>query len=123
MREPGRAYFSVEARLPSPAKDAPVLIGSQENAVAIVISERQVRESHICVAAHVENRVYVAIRSYAGTGDAVVAIGGDEEPARCWLTGPKVALGGATPLEYARTPEGSDYVIQLLGPMAHGAIS
>lgn len=47
----------------------------------------------------------------------------DVEAARRWLTGPKAALGGATPIEFARTPEGSDYVIQLLGRMAHGVIS
>ncbi len=47
----------------------------------------------------------------------------DDGAARRWLTGPKVALGGRTPIEFARTPEGSDYVIQLLGRMAHGVIS
>ena len=43
--------------------------------------------------------------------------------ARRWLTHPKVALGGATPLAFARTAEGADYVVKLLGRMAHGVIS
>ena len=48
---------------------------------------------------------------------------GDKAGARRSLTHPKVALGGATPLEFARTPEGSDYVIKLLQRMEHGVIS
>lgn len=48
---------------------------------------------------------------------------GDKAAARHWLTHPKLALDGATPLEFARTPEGSDYVIKLLHRMEHGVIS
>ncbi|MDZ7801900.1 MAG: antitoxin Xre/MbcA/ParS toxin-binding domain-containing protein [Trueperaceae bacterium] len=48
---------------------------------------------------------------------------GDEDAGRRWLLGPKLALGGATPLAFARTPEGSDYVIKLLGRMEHGIVS
>lgn len=48
---------------------------------------------------------------------------GNQEAARRWLANPKTALGGATPLEFARTPEGSDYVVKLLTRMAHGVIS
>lgn len=42
---------------------------------------------------------------------------------RDWLTRPKVALGGKTPFEFARTAEGADYVVKLLGRLAHGVIS
>lgn len=45
---------------------------------------------------------------------------GNQQAARRWLNGAKIALGGKMPLEFARTPEGSDYVIALLGRMAHG---
>ena len=45
---------------------------------------------------------------------------GDREAARRWLLNKKMALGGEAPLEFARTPEGSDYLIRLLGRMAHG---
>lgn len=48
---------------------------------------------------------------------------GDIDAAERWLTHPKIALGGASPLEFARTPQGSDYVITLLNRMAHGIIS
>lgn len=48
---------------------------------------------------------------------------GDNEAARRWLVSPKLALGGKTPLEFARTPEGSDYVVMLLTRMAHGVVS
>ena len=47
----------------------------------------------------------------------------DTETARRWLAHPKVALGGATPLAFAHTAEGADYVVRLLGRMAHGVIS
>lgn len=47
----------------------------------------------------------------------------DDEWARRWLTQAKVALGGKTPLTFARTAEGADYVVKLLGRMAHGVIS
>ena len=48
---------------------------------------------------------------------------GDRGAARRWLTQPKTGLGGAAPLEFARSPEGSDYVIDLLERMEHGVIS
>ncbi|MEX2536572.1 MAG: antitoxin Xre/MbcA/ParS toxin-binding domain-containing protein [Trueperaceae bacterium] len=48
---------------------------------------------------------------------------GNKAAARRWLTNPKAALGGETPLEFARTPEGSDYVVKLLERMEHGIIS
>lgn len=48
---------------------------------------------------------------------------GDRDAAQRWLTYPKAALGGVSPLEFARTPHGSDYVIKLLNRMGHGVIS
>jgi len=47
----------------------------------------------------------------------------DEGVAKRWLEHPKVALGGKVPLQFARTAEGADYVVNLLGRMAHGVIS
>ena len=47
----------------------------------------------------------------------------DSEEAHRWLTHAKVALGGETPLTFARSAEGADYVVKLLGRMAHGVIS
>ena len=47
----------------------------------------------------------------------------DADAAKRWLTHPKVALGGVTPLAFARTSEGADYVVKLLGRMAYGVIS
>lgn len=47
----------------------------------------------------------------------------DDTHVYSWLARPKVALGGKTPLEFARTAEGADYVVNLLGRMAHGIIS
>lgn len=48
---------------------------------------------------------------------------GNQEAARRWLANPKTALGGKTPLEFARTPEGSDFVVKLLIRMEHGVVS
>jgi putative toxin-antitoxin system antitoxin component (TIGR02293 family) len=45
---------------------------------------------------------------------------GDEERAREWLTTPQLGLGGATPLEYARTEVGAREVENLLGRIEHG---
>ena len=47
----------------------------------------------------------------------------DQGTARRWLTHPKVALGGLSPLAFGRTAEGAAYVLALLGRMAHGVIS
>lgn len=47
----------------------------------------------------------------------------DRAAARRWLANPKVALGGDSPLNFARTAEGADYVVNLLGRMAHGVVS
>ncbi len=48
---------------------------------------------------------------------------GDKEAARRWLASPKSALGSKTPIGFARTSEGSEYVVKLLNRMAHGVIS
>ena len=48
---------------------------------------------------------------------------GDKEQVYGWLSRPKVALGGKTPLMFARTAEGADYVLKVLGRMTHGVIS
>ena len=48
---------------------------------------------------------------------------GDEEAARTWLTRPQRGLGGATPLEFARTETGAREVEQLLGRLEHGVVA
>ena len=55
--------------------------------------------------------------------EAAEAYFGDEEAARRWLSHPKVALGGKEPFAFARSAEGADYVVKLLGRMAHGVVS
>lgn len=72
------------------------------------------------LSADASSRVY---RIAKATEAAEAYFEGNKSAARHWLTHPKVALGGATPLEFARTPEGSDYVIKLLGRLEHGVIS
>ena len=47
----------------------------------------------------------------------------DSAAARRWLAGTKVGLGGKSPIEFARTAEGADYVVNLLGRLAHGVVS
>lgn len=48
---------------------------------------------------------------------------GDKEAARRWLSNPKTALAGNTPLEFARTSEGGEYVTKLLVRLEHGIIT
>ena len=46
-----------------------------------------------------------------------------EENARQWLTLPQIGLGGATPLDYARTEVGAREVEDLLGRIEYGVYS
>jgi putative toxin-antitoxin system antitoxin component (TIGR02293 family) len=46
-----------------------------------------------------------------------------EENAHQWLTSPQLGLGGATPLDYARTEVGAREVEDLLGRIEYGVYS
>jgi putative toxin-antitoxin system antitoxin component (TIGR02293 family) len=48
---------------------------------------------------------------------------GDTAAARQWLTAPKKALAGETPLEFARTEVGAREVENLIGRLEHGVFS
>jgi putative toxin-antitoxin system antitoxin component (TIGR02293 family) len=48
---------------------------------------------------------------------------GDIEKARAWLKHPQYGLGGAVPLDYARTEAGEREVENLLGRMKYGVYS
>ena len=52
-------------------------------------------------------------------GNAVEVFGGIEQ-ARQWLSSPQFGLGGAIPLEYARTEVGAREVENLLGRIGYG---
>lgn len=69
------------------------------------------------LSADVSGRVYRLAKVFA-TADGFFE--GNQGGATRWLTNPKTALGGAVPLEFARSPEGSDYIVKLLWRMAHG---
>jgi putative toxin-antitoxin system antitoxin component (TIGR02293 family) len=56
-------------------------------------------------------------RVYAG---ALGLFGGDLRRARRWLSTPKVALGGGTPLGYSRVDVGAQEVVDLVGRIEHG---
>ena len=72
------------------------------------------------LSAEASSRVY---RIAKATEAAEAYFEGDKDAARRWLVSPKASIGGKTPLEFACTPEGSDYVIKLLTRMEHGIIS
>ncbi|HYK89644.1 MAG TPA: antitoxin Xre/MbcA/ParS toxin-binding domain-containing protein [Acidobacteriota bacterium] len=55
-------------------------------------------------------------------GRAVEVMEG-EEPARRWLTSPQIGLGGAVPLDYAKTEVGAREVEDLLGRIEYGVYS
>lgn len=55
-------------------------------------------------------------------GMAVHALG-SENDARAWLGAPQYGLGGAVPLDYARTEIGAREVEDLLGRIEHGVYS
>jgi putative toxin-antitoxin system antitoxin component (TIGR02293 family) len=55
--------------------------------------------------------------------DRAVEVLGDGERARAWFKGPKKALGGKTPLQYADTEPGAREVENLLGRLEYGVFS
>jgi putative toxin-antitoxin system antitoxin component (TIGR02293 family) len=56
-------------------------------------------------------------------GRAIALFEGDVEGALGWLSTPKRALGGAVPLEMARTEIGAREVEGLIGRLEHGVFS
>ena len=55
--------------------------------------------------------------------DRAVEVLGSGERARAWFKGPKKALGGKTPLQYADTEPGAREVENLLGRLEYGVFS
>ena len=55
--------------------------------------------------------------------DRAVEVLGDKETAKQWFKGPKRALGGQTPLQFADTEPGANEVAALLGRLEHGVFS
>lgn len=66
------------------------------------------------------DRVLRASRLFARAQDL---FDGDQEAARGWLTKPQRALGGATPLEIAKTEVGAREVEQIIGRLEHGVFT
>ncbi|MBA2714529.1 MAG: DUF2384 domain-containing protein [Rubrobacteraceae bacterium] len=56
-------------------------------------------------------------------GRALGLFGGDLDRARHWLSTPKVALGGESPLNYSRVDVGAQEVVDLIGRIEHGVPS
>lgn len=56
-------------------------------------------------------------------GRALGLFGGDIERARHWLSTPKVALDGESPLDYSRVDVGAQEVVDLIGRIEHGVPS
>jgi putative toxin-antitoxin system antitoxin component (TIGR02293 family) len=56
-------------------------------------------------------------------GEAIVLFEGNAEGALRWLFSPQMALGGAVPLEMARTEIGAREVENLVGRLEHGVFS
>jgi putative toxin-antitoxin system antitoxin component (TIGR02293 family) len=56
-------------------------------------------------------------------GRAIALFEGDAEGASGWLSSPQRALGGAVPLEMARTEIGAGEVEGLIGRLEHGVFS
>jgi len=53
-------------------------------------------------------------------GRALGLFGGDPDKTRHWLSTPKVALGGESPLDYSRVDVGAQEVVDLIGRIEHG---
>lgn len=57
------------------------------------------------------------------TSQAIRLFEDDTDAARRWLESPKPALGGATPLDFARTDPGAREVVALIERLEHGVYS
>ena len=66
------------------------------------------------------DRLLRAARVFGGT---IALFEGDADAARTWLSSPQRALGGAVPLEMARTEVGAREVESLVGRLEHGVFS
>ncbi len=66
------------------------------------------------------DRLLRAARVFGGT---IALFEGDADAARTWLSSPQRALGGAVPLEMARTEVGAREVENLVGRLEHGVFS
>ncbi len=66
------------------------------------------------------DRVLRLARVYA---NALGLFGGNLDKARRWLSTSKVALGGESPLDYARVEVGAREVLDLIGRIEHGVPS
>lgn len=66
------------------------------------------------------DRVLRASRLFARAQDL---FDGDQEAARGWLKKPQRALGGAIPLEIAKTEVGAREVEQIIGRLEHGVFT
>ncbi|MDQ3363513.1 MAG: DUF2384 domain-containing protein [Actinomycetota bacterium] len=66
------------------------------------------------------DRLLRAARVFGGT---IALFEGDADAARAWLSSPQRALGGAVPLEMARTEVGAREVESLVGRLEHGVFS
>jgi putative toxin-antitoxin system antitoxin component (TIGR02293 family) len=60
---------------------------------------------------------------YARLSGQAIKVMASEEGARKWLNAPQFGLGGAVPLEYAKTEIGAREVENLLGRIEHGVYS
>ncbi len=66
------------------------------------------------------DRLFRAARIY---GRSLELFDGHRDAATEWLTGPKVALGGVPPIQFARTEIGACEVDHLIGRIEHGIFS
>ena len=65
----------------------------------------------------------VRVERFARLMGKAVEVMESEENARQWLTLPQIGLGGAIPLDYARTEAGAREVEDLLGRIEYGVYS
>jgi len=108
------AVRSLARQLDVAVKDVLQVTGIPESTFHSRRSERKV------LSPEASSRVYRVARAVEA---ALGYFEGDKRAASRWLMHPKVGLGGRVPIEFARTPEGSEYVVKLLGRMEHGIIS
>ena len=97
-------------------------LGAGEAAYLVQINPRTLSRRKRAGRLHADesDRLLRLSRVYAR---ALGLFGGDLNKARHWLSTPKVALGGESPLDYSRVEVGAQEVVDLIGRIEHGVPS
>jgi putative toxin-antitoxin system antitoxin component (TIGR02293 family) len=110
---PWKAFTRFVRNTGLPPESVAELVGVPRRTLARRKSEGRFRSDE-------SDRLLRAARIFSSALDLY---GGNREAAAAWLSHPNWALGGSSPLEFARTEIGAKEVEHLVGRIQHGIVS